>query len=318
MTERVTASVGEPTPIPQRPTLYVIVYKDDRGYWAIDSMHGIKDYADMKHTTRPGSVLATIPGSTPPSSPAPASGAWAGPYKVGTNSNVYDSNGVCVVSWCSSKSEAEYLCDRMNFAYEAAFAAGRAAGQVKCKTCDGTGRAPYTSLPCLDCQNPPTQHPIVAGQGQGEVCKDSTCVHPGCNNTSDGPRPDGWLCPNHYRETIAQPPTPHPDLRAGPSVITKDAAREALLSSGDLADAIVLLAKYRTAIHHRMEIVADADGVTHREKAPDLRAVVENCIEAMETADRKLAIHDYNSTGSTRRMLDAALTLARNTLGGGK
>jgi len=75
--DEVKASVGEPTKVPERPTLYLVVFYDDRGYWAIDSLHGVKDYADMKHTTRPGSVLVTIPGSSAPVAqpePSPADG----------------------------------------------------------------------------------------------------------------------------------------------------------------------------------------------------------------------------------------------------
>jgi hypothetical protein len=44
------------------PTLYVVLYRDDLGYWCVDSLHGIKDYAQMKHESRPGSVLVPIHG----------------------------------------------------------------------------------------------------------------------------------------------------------------------------------------------------------------------------------------------------------------
>lgn len=106
----VTASVGEPTKVPERPELYIVVFFDEQGYWAIDSLHGVKDYADMKHTTRPGSVLVTIPGSaTTPTRPAAEGDGFGTEFEW----EVYHKGKKRVVAVCTDRDDAEALA--MNY-----------------------------------------------------------------------------------------------------------------------------------------------------------------------------------------------------------
>lgn len=74
-TPPITASVGSPTPIPERPTLYAVVLPPQNGdRWLVYNgfAHESID-AYIKYAMQiPGSVLVTIPGST--TTPAPASG----------------------------------------------------------------------------------------------------------------------------------------------------------------------------------------------------------------------------------------------------
>jgi hypothetical protein len=60
-TTPITASVGEPTPIPERPTLYSILTPYHDGSWGLTSPSKVPYRVNEKD--KPGSVLVTIPGT---------------------------------------------------------------------------------------------------------------------------------------------------------------------------------------------------------------------------------------------------------------
>lgn len=69
----ITASVSQPTPIPERPTLYAVAYLDPRGNeWHVVGGTCITPRTNLS-AWPPGCVLVTIPGSAAPvEKPAPA------------------------------------------------------------------------------------------------------------------------------------------------------------------------------------------------------------------------------------------------------
>ena len=68
----VTASVSEPMLIPERPTLYAVLYPQggEGKSWAIDSMWTTQDRGELRQSRVPGSVIVTIPGSAEQASKA--------------------------------------------------------------------------------------------------------------------------------------------------------------------------------------------------------------------------------------------------------
>jgi len=62
----ITASVSQPTPIPERPTLYAVAYLDPRGNeWHVVGGTCITPRTNLS-AWPPGCVLVTIPGSAAP------------------------------------------------------------------------------------------------------------------------------------------------------------------------------------------------------------------------------------------------------------